>query len=566
MKKEILSRYENWLNSNELTREEKEELTAIKDNDNEIEERFCADLEFGTGGLRGIMAMGTNRMNKYVIRHATQGLANYLLKTVKKPSVVIAHDSRNHSREFALEAANVLGSNGITVHIYKELMPTPSLSFAVRYLKADAGIVVTASHNPKQYNGYKVYGNDGCQLTVDSANAVLDEIEHIDMFDVKTSNLDELIAEKKVNFIGEDLIQDYFKSTLNQSIVSKEKEERILNLTYTPLNGAGYRCVTTVLGMDGFNHIDVVKEQKDPDGNFPTAPYPNPEMKEALTLGINLLKEKNNDILIATDPDSDRVGVVVNQHGNPVILTGNEVGILLFDFIFHMRKELGILPKDPIVVKTIVSSDMVNIMAKKWGVGIIEVLTGFKFIGEQILFLEEKGQIERYLLGFEESCGYLTNSKDVRDKDAVNAALLVAEMANHYKHLGKTLFDRLQELYAEFGDFKTATVSHEFVGLEGKDKIAQLMKDFRKDEIKNILGNVDHVGDYLEGNIHFKDHNEPTNLPKSDVVKFFLSTDETITIRPSGTEPKLKVYVFANGQKNLDKYIDLVNNFIGGYK
>lgn len=563
MTKEIYNRYLRWLNEKELTVEEKNELKNLENNENEIEDRFVGDLEFGTGGLRGVMGLGTNRMNKYVIRHASQGLANYLLKTNKHPSVSIAHDSRNNSRLFALEAANVLASNGIKVHIYKELMPTPSLSFAVRHLHSDAGIVVTASHNPKQYNGYKVYGSDGCQMTVDSANAVLKEIENIDMFDDIKYTLDEekLFNEKMIELIPDSLVEEYLNSCLGQSLIKEEKEKRILKLAYTPLNGAGRKCVTTVLDKDGFKHVDIVKEQEYPDGNFPTAPYPNPEIKEALSLGIKLMLEKGDDILIATDPDSDRVGVVNNQNGNAIILTGNEVGILLFDFVYHQRKEQGNLPKNPVVVKTIVSSDMVNIIAKDYGVEVKEVLTGFKFIGEQILFLERKGEENRYIFGFEESCGYLTNN-DVRDKDAVNAALLVAEMANHYKTIGKTLYDRLQELYKEYGDFKTATLAFEFDGLEGKEKIKNLMKDFRGEEIKEILGNVDHIGDYLEGKIHFKDHVEETNLPKSDVVKFFLKGGETITIRPSGTEPKIKIYIFANGVENLEKFENIINNFV----
>lgn len=565
MTKEIYNRYLRWLNEKELTSEERNELKNLETNEKEIEDRFVGDLEFGTGGLRGIMGLGTNRMNKYVIRHASQGLANYLLKTNPHPSVSIAHDSRNNSRLFALEAANVLASNGIKVHIYKELMPTPSLSFAVRHLHSDAGIVVTASHNPKQYNGYKVYGSDGCQMTVDSANAVLKEIENIDMFDdIKYTNDEEkLFNDKMIELIPNSLVEEYLKSCLGQSLIKEEKEKRILKLAYTPLNGAGRKCVTSVLDKDGFKHVDIVKEQEYPDGNFPTAPYPNPEMKEALSLGIKLMLEKGDDILIATDPDSDRVGVVNNQNGNAIILTGNEVGILLFDFIYHQRKEQGTLPKNPVIVKTIVSSDMVNIMAKDYGVDVKEVLTGFKFIGEQILFLERKGEENRYIFGFEESCGYLTNN-DVRDKDAVNAALLVAEMANHYKTIGKTLYDRLQELYNKYGDFKTATLAFEFDGLEGKEKIKNLMNDFRGEKIKEIIGNVDHIGDYLEGKIHFNDHEEDTNLPKSDVVKFFLKGGETITIRPSGTEPKIKIYIFANGQVNLEHFKDIINNIIKG--
>lgn len=561
MDKIIEKRYLEWLNEKSLTIEERKELESLKGNEKEIAERFCADLEFGTGGLRGVMALGTNRMNKYVIRHASQGLANYLLKEKKNPKVAIAFDSRNHSSEYAIETAKVLASNGIKVFIYKELMPTPSLSFAVRYLKCDAGVVVTASHNPKMYNGYKTYGSDGCQMTDKSAGAVLAEINKIDMFDVKLDDEKSLREKGLIETMSDEVFEAFINSDLKQSVISKDSK-RIVKLAYTPLNGAGYKCVTTILARDGFKDIDIVKEQKDPDGNFPTAPYPNPEMKEALTLGIKLLKEKNDDILIATDPDSDRLGVVVNQNGEPIILTGNEVGILLFDFIYHSRKQEGTLPDKPFAVKTIVSSDMVNIMAKEYGVTISEVLTGFKYIGEQILFLEQKNEQNRYILGFEESCGYLTNS-DIRDKDAVNAALLVAEMANYYKHQNMTLVDRLIALYKKFGDYKTSTTSFEFQGLEGKAKIQNLMIDFRSDKIKNILGNVDHVGDYLEQVIHFADKDIPTNLPKSNVIKFFLNSGETITIRPSGTEPKLKAYVFALGKENLEKYTNLIKEFIG---
>lgn len=563
MDKLTLEKYQRWLNEKSLSKEERDELAGIRDNEKEIEERFVSDLEFGTAGLRGIMAMGTNRMNIYVIRRATQGLANYLLKEKKTPSVAIAYDSRNNSTLFAWEAAKVLAANGVKAYIYKELMPTPALSFAVRYLKCDAGIVVTASHNPNKYNGYKCYGPDGCQMTDKGANAVYNEIQHIDIFEgVKLADKDELIKKGLIKVLEDDVFEAYIASDLKESVISEKDSKRILNLAYTPLNGAGYRCVTEILKRDGFKHIDVVKEQKDPDGNFPTAPYPNPEMKEALALGIKLLDETKDDILIATDPDSDRVGVVVNQKGKPVILTGNEVGILLFDFIVRIRRKLGTLPEKPFAVKTIVSSDLVNIMAKAYGVQIAEVLTGFKYIGEQILWLEQKGEENRYIFGYEESCGYLTNN-NVRDKDAVNAALLVAEMANVYKHEGITLYDRLQQLYKEFGDYKTVTLAYEFQGLEGKEHIKQLMVDFRGEGIKKLLGNVDHVGDYLEQKIHFADHSEPTNLPKSNVVKFFLKNGETITIRPSGTEPKLKAYIFALGVENLEKYKKLINEFIG---
>ena len=550
--------YEEWLNSPLLSKEEKEELLAIKNNDEAIKDRFYRDLEFGTGGLRGVMEVGTNRMNRFIIRRATQGLANYLNKKEKNPSVAIAYDSRNHSDEFARETAATLAANGVKVFLYPELMPTPSLSFAVRYFKCDAGVVVTASHNPKIYNGYKVYGPDGCQCTDALAGAILEEILAIDTFDAKVGDYEALVKSKDIILIGEDCFDAYMKSTMKQSIY---QEERKLNVVYTPLNGAGRRCVTTILKKDGFSNVSIVKEQEMPNGNFPTCPYPNPEIHEALKLGIDQLSRESADVLVATDPDSDRCGVVVNDKGQPKILTGNEVGLLLFDAVYHAKKEQDQLPKDPVLVKTIVSSDMAVLMAKDFGVRVIDVLTGFKYIGEQILFLEQKNAQKNYLFGFEESCGYLTNT-DVRDKDAVNAVLLICEVANHYKLQGKTLVDRLNELYAKYGDFKTFLATYEFPGVEGMQKREQLMAMFKSEQVKESINDIDHIGDFKEGFIYFADRKEPTNLPKSDVVKFFLKDNSTITIRPSGTEPKLKVYYFANGQKRIEELKALFSGFI----
>ena len=551
--------YEAWLNSDLLNKQEKEELLAIKDNDELIKDRFYRDLAFGTGGLRGVMEVGTNRMNRFIIRRATQGLANYLNKKKANPSVAIAYDSRNHSDEFAIETAATLAANGVKVYLYRELMPTPSLSFAVRYFKCDAGVVVTASHNPKIYNGYKVYGPDGCQCTDNLANAVLEEILALDMFnDVKVGDYDALIKEGKIILINEDCFEAYMESTKKQSIYN---ESRTLKVVYTPLNGAGRRCVTTILERDGFKDVSIVKEQEMPNGNFPTCPYPNPEIHEALKLGIEQLTKENADILVATDPDSDRCGVVVNDHGNPHILTGNEVGLILFDAVYNAKKEQGKLPKNPVLVKTIVSSDMATLMANDYKVRVIDVLTGFKYIGEQILFLEEKNAQNDYLFGFEESCGYLTNT-DVRDKDAVNAVMLVCEVANHLKKQGLTMLDRLNELYKKYGDFKTALLTYEFPGVEGMNKIKSLMEFFRNDKVKQEVKDIDHIGDYQAGYIYYVDKKEATNLPKSDVVKFFLKDNSTITIRPSGTEPKLKIYIFADGQKRVDELKALFEGFI----
>ena len=551
--------YNEWLNSPLLSKEEKEDLLAIKDNDELIKDRFYRDLAFGTGGLRGVMEVGTNRMNRFIIRRATQGLANYLNKKHENPSVAIAYDSRNHSSEFAKETAATLAMNGVKVYLFDELMPTPALSFATRYFKCQAGVVVTASHNPKIYNGYKVYGPDGCQCTDELANAVLDEILALDMFEgVKVGDFNALLKQGLINLIGQDCFDAYMESTKKQSLYN---EKKVLNIFYTPLNGAGRKCVTTILKLDGFNNVSLVKEQEMPDGNFPTCPYPNPEIHEALKLGIDKLIKENADILVATDPDSDRCGVVINDNGNPHILTGNEVGLLLFDAVYHARKENGTLTNHPVLVKTIVSSDMATVMAKDYNVNVIEVLTGFKYIGEQILYLEQKDALKDYLFGFEESCGYLSNT-DVRDKDAVNAVLLISELANHLKLNGTNLLERLNALYKKYGDFKTALLTYEFPGVEGMQKIQDIMKMFRSDDIKQEIKVIDHIGDYKEGFIYYLDKKEPTNLPKSDVVKFFLNDKSTITIRPSGTEPKLKVYIFADGQKKVDELKALFDGFI----
>ena len=559
MEERILNLYKQWLNSPFLTEKEKAELESIKDDEKEIIERFNKDLEFGTAGLRGVMTLGTNRMNRFIIAKATQGFANYLKGKYENPSVAIAYDSRNNSAEFSKEAASVLAANGVKAYIYPELMPTPALSFAVRYLKCSAGINVTASHNPKQYNGYKVYGDDGCQCTSNAANGIYAEIQKLDTFnDVKKGDYDKFVKDGLIEVIGEEVVNAYIDSTLKQSIYNETKPIKIV---YTPLYGAGRRCITKVLSLDGFEHVSIVKEQENPNGNFPTCPYPNPEIHEALKLGIDQLLKEDADILMASDPDSDRIGVCVNHHGTPTILTGNEVGLLLFDACFNAKKDRFTPDKPAVLVKTIVSSDMANVMAKDYGVEVKEVLTGFKYIGEQILFLEQKHEENRYLFGFEESCGYLSNV-DVRDKDAVNAALLMAEVANHYKLQGFTLVDRLNQLYEKYGPFRTHTLTYEFQGVEGQAKIKNTMKEFRREDIGDFIPNIDHIGDYLTGEIKYCDRVEQTGLPKSDVVKFFLKDSETVTIRPSGTEPKLKAYVFAKNEESLKALEAKIDAFI----
>ena len=559
MERDYLAVYQEWLNSPLLNKEEKEELLLIKDHPSLIEDRFYKDLAFGTGGLRGVMEVGTNRMNRFIIRRATQGLANFLNKKYEHPSVAIAYDSRNHSDEFAKETAATLAVNGIKVYLTPELMPTPYLSFITRYYHCQAGVVVTASHNPRIYNGYKVYGEDGCQCTDNLANSVLKEIDALDTFnDVKVGDYDSLVNQGNIILTDENAFNAYIVSTKKQSLYNEDKD---LHVIYTPLNGAGLRCVTTILKEDGFNSVKVVEEQRLPNGDFPTCPYPNPEIHEALKLGIRDLLDNNADILVATDPDSDRCGVVVNDNGEPHILTGNEVGILLFDAVYNARKENGTLGENPVLVKTIVSSDMAKVIADAYNVRVIDVLTGFKYIGEQILYLEQKDALKDYLFGFEESCGYLSNT-DVRDKDAVNAVLLICELANHLKKQGLTLLDRLNALYQTYGDFKTYLATYEFPGLEGMNKIQSIMAMFRSNEIKNQINDIDHIGDYKLGIISYKDKKEPTNLPISDVIKFFFKDNATITIRPSGTEPKLKIYYFANGEDRLIQLKALFGGFI----
>lgn len=551
--------YRRWREEPLLSEEEKSELRSIEGQEGEIMDRFALELEFGTAGLRGVMGLGTNRMNIYTIRKTTQGLANHLLKTAKNPSVAIAYDSRHNSHDFACEAAKVLAGNKVNVCLYREMTPTPSLSYAVRRLGCAAGIVITASHNPKQYNGYKVYGSDGCQIDPKTADQIIEEIAAIDIFkDVIVGDFDKSVYNGRITFIEDELLNEFIESDLKQSLWSASEGKRTLKIAYTPLNGTGLRCIREALAKDGFKPLDIVREQIRPDGDFTTCPYPNPEMKEALTLGVQLMLEKKDDILIATDPDCDRVGVVVNKKNRPVYLTGNEMGMLLLDFIYHRRKTRGTLPTRPVLIKTIVTSELLNIYAEDHDIEVIDCLTGFKFICGEMRKLEEEGRLSDFILGFEESVGYLTNP-DIRDKDAVNAVILIAEMADHYKKKGMTLVDRLEELYHHYGHFRTETLNFYFEGLEGKDRMSSLMKDVRDGVIAKELGDaITSTGDYLLGTITTANGTAPTGLPVSNVVKYFLKDRETITLRPSGTEPKLKCYIFAKNARRLRKYKKLV--------
>ena len=536
MNKRIKEEYLRWCNSAFEDKDLVKELDLIKDDENKIEDAFYRDLEFGTGGLRGVLGAGTNRMNIYVIRKASQGLANYINKHFKdNRSIAISYDSRIKSTLFAKTAAEVFAENGIKVFIYKELMPTPLLSWAVRYLKCSAGIMVTASHNPSKYNGYKVYGNDGCQITTNAAKEILGEIELLDIFkDIKHGQFDELLKSKMINYIEDDVYTKFIDRVKEESVLKGEQVNKDCKIVYSPLHGTGLKPVLRILKETGYNNIIVVKEQEEPDGNFTTCPYPNPEIKEAMEVGIRYAKENDADILIATDPDCDRVGIAVkDKNGELVLVSGNQVGVLLLDFICNMRNKHHDMPKDPIAIKTIVTTDMAKTIAEHYGVDIIEVLTGFKFIGEQILFLEEKGQENRYIFGFEESYGYLSGGY-VRDKDAVDGVFMIVEMFSYYKTHGISLLDKLEELYKQYGHYSNYLKSYEFEGSSGLKKMKDIMDYYRKD-IKDIGGRlITNKKDYSLG---------IEGLPKSNVIKMYLDDGSTVVLRPSGTEPKLKIYL-----------------------
>lgn len=536
MDKRIKEEYLRWCNSALEDKDLVQELDLIKDDENKIEDAFYRDLEFGTGGLRGVLGAGTNRMNIYVIRKASQGLANYINKHFKdNRSIAISYDSRIKSTLFANTAAEVFAENGIKVFIYKELMPTPLLSWAVRYLKCSAGIMVTASHNPSKYNGYKVYGNDGCQITTNAAKEILGEIELLDIFkDIKHGQFDELLESKMINYIEDDVYTKFIDRVKEESVLKGEEVNKDCKIVYSPLHGTGLKPVLRILKETGYHNIIVVKEQEEPDGNFTTCPYPNPEIKEAMEVGIRYAKENDADILIATDPDCDRVGIAIkDKNGELVLVSGNQVGVLLLDFICNMRIKHHDMPKDPIAIKTIVTTDMAKAIAEHYGVNIIEVLTGFKFIGEQILFLEEKGQENRYIFGFEESYGYLSGGY-VRDKDAVDGVFMIVEMFSYYKTHGISLLDKLEELYKQYGHYSNYLKSYEFEGSSGLKKMKDIMNYYRKD-IKDIGGRLISLKkDYSLG---------IEGLPKSNVIKMYLDDGSTVVLRPSGTEPKLKIYL-----------------------
>ncbi len=522
------------------------ELEAIRGDQDAIRERFYKDLEFGTGGLRGVLGAGTGRMNIYTVRRATQGLANYVKESFANPSVAISYDSRIKSDTFARTAAAVLAANGIRVHIYKELMPTPMASFAVRRLGCSAGIMITASHNPAKYNGYKVYGADGCQITLDVANTVIGKINAVDLFrDVQICDYDEAVKTGMISYIGQDVIEEYFTNVLAQGIHTDICPTSGLKIVYTPLNGTGNKPVREILKRIGISDVTVVPEQELPDGNFTTCPYPNPEIREALEYGLRLCDQVKPDLLLATDPDCDRVGIAVpDGKGGYALFSGNEVGAMLLKYICEERTKLGTMPKDPIAVKTIVTTDLVKPIAEEYGVQLIDVLTGFKFIGEQIGMLEEKGEENRYIFGFEESYGYLAGTY-VRDKDAVVASMLIVEMAAYYRTKGISMMQARENLYAQYGVFKHSQESFAFEGVSGMMKMKEIMASLRTNAPQTIGGlKVIGTADYLKSESTDLETGNVTkiDLPKSDVVSFMLPDHASVIVRPSGTEPKIKAY------------------------
>ena len=535
---EIQEEYKRWLKNAAADADVAAELRAV--DDGEIEDAFYRDLAFGTGGLRGVIGAGTNRMNIYTVAKASQGLADYLKKNFAEPSVAIGYDSRIKSDVFAKVAAGVFAANGVEVNIWPVLMPVPTVSFATRYLHTSAGVMITASHNPARYNGYKVYGPDGCQITTEAAEKILAEIEKLDIFaNVKTGDFEVGVANGSIRYIPDEVYTAFVEQVKSQSVLFGEEVNKNVAIVYSPLNGTGLRPVTRTLKEMDYTNITVVKEQEQPDGNFPTCPYPNPEIKEAMALGVEYAKKRSADLLLATDPDCDRVGIAVkNKAGEYELLTGNQTGLLLLDYICSQRIKHGRMPTDPLMVKTIVTTDMAERIAAHYGLRTVNVLTGFKFIGEQIGKLEQRGKANSYVFGFEESYGYLTGSY-VRDKDGVDGAYMTCEMFSYYATKGISLLDKLDELYKTYGYCLNTLHSYEFEGSAGFAKMQRIMEVFRGG-IEAFGGKkVVELLDYAPG---------LGGLPKSNVLKFRLEDHCSLVVRPSGTEPKLKVYISVSGE------------------
>lgn len=530
-KEQITREYQRWLSA--ANGDLAEQLVRM--DAGQIEDAFYRDLAFGTGGLRGVIGPGTNRMNVYTVAKASQGLANYLKQHFAEPSVAIGYDSRIKSDVFARVTAGVFAANGIKVHIWPQLMPVPMVSFATRHLETSAGVMITASHNPSKYNGYKVYGPDGCQITTQAAAEILAEIEKLDIFDdVRQIDFEAGIKRGDIQFIQEDVYTAFVEAVKRQSVLYGEAVDRNVAIVYTPLNGAGLLPVTRTLREMGYTNITVVPEQEQPDGNFPTCPYPNPEIKEAMALGMEYAQKCGADLLLATDPDCDRVGIAVkDRKGDYELLTGNQTGLLLLDYLCSQRVKHGKMPEHPVMVKTIVTMDMAERIAQHYGVETRNVLTGFKYVGEQIGALEQQGKADSYLFGFEESYGYLSGTY-VRDKDGVNGAALICEMFSYYKTQGISLLEKLESLYQTYGYCLNTLHSYEFDGSAGSVKMQSIMASFRGG-IRELGGKkVEKLLDYAQG---------LDGLPRSEVLKFLLEGNCSLVVRPSGTEPKLKLYI-----------------------
>lgn len=543
-------KYQAWLDSEIISEEIKNELRAIKD-EKEIEDRFYKDLEFGTGGLRGVIGAGSNRMNIYTVSQATQGFADYLNASFENPSVAVAYDSRNMSPEFAKAAALTLCANNIKVNLFESLRPTPMLSFAVRELKCDGGIVITASHNPKIYNGYKAYDQFGCQLTDKPAKEVIDYVAKVSDFSmIKTISEEEALNKGLLNMIGEDVDKVYIEKVKSLAINTELVKEKAkdLKIIYTPIHGSGNIPVRRVLKELGYENVKVVKEQEAPNGEFPTAPYPNPEMPQVFELALKMAETEKPDIIFGTDPDCDRIGVVVNANGEYKVLTGNQTGLLLTDYVLNAKKETNTLPDNGVVIKTIVTTEGARKIADSYGVECMDVLTGFKYIGEKIHEFEVNND-KTYLFGFEESYGYLAGTF-VRDKDAVIASMLIAEMTLYYKNKGMSLYEALIKLYERIGFFKEELISIELKGKEGQEKIASCIDALRNSSLSEVDGvKVVTKFDYklsVEENLVAKTKSE-IKLPKSNVLKFILEDGSSFVVRPSGTEPKMKIYSAVRG-------------------
>lgn len=564
--------YEYWLKNATKDPDLIEELESIRGKDDEILDRFYRSLEFGTGGLRGVIGAGTNRMNIYTVAQATQGLANYLNETFDAPSVAIGYDSRIKSDLFAKTAAGVLAANGIKVYIYDELMPTPMISYAVIRLHCSSGIVLTASHNPSKYNGYKCYDSKGYQMTDEAAKRTYEYITQVDIFnDVKIMDFEDALAEDMIDFIEDWLVDDFYNDVLSRQIEKGICKKADLKVIYSPLNGTGNKPVKYILKKIGVKDLKIVLSQEKPDGTFPTCPFPNPEIKQVFEEGMKMTADFPADIMLATDPDCDRVGIAVRHNGEYQLMTGNEVGCMLTEYILSRRQAHGELKENSAVVKTIVTSELIRAIANDYNAEVFDLLTGFKYIGELIEQLKDKGEDDRFEIGMEESYGYLTGTH-VREKDAVNGAMSIIEMAAYYKTQGKTLVDVMNSLYEKYGMYLNSLLNFGFEGADGMKKMSDMMSDMRNEPPKDIGGMpVIKIADYLTGKITdtVTGETQEITLPKSNVLAYSLPDDNKVIIRPSGTEPKIKIYITSHAdtrksaEKQTDVFADSIKSIMG---